>query len=199
MYQQPRQRRAPDCDTLMGMFRSFSLSPRPIFTLLALVGCEPNSGAVAEFSGGEFDFFTENAKDECLGGAMEAIFMPEGVETPHEFQYPVYIAGYDELPLEYDVDFRDPFVGMPVRVEDGGEGVLAIRGSVMESVVLDQVKYGDCTVTMTVDADLVPMDADLVEGTAAIAISNPRGEDELCPVFDGDPCSVGLSLRATRR
>ena len=125
--------------------------------------------------------------------------MPEGVDTPHQFEYPIYIPSYSELPTEYDVDFREPFVGMPVKVEDGGNGVFWIRGSVMDAVQLDAVKYGDCVVTMTVDADLTPEDSDTVLGTAAIAISDARGSEELCPVFDGDPCDVGLEIRATRR
>lgn len=164
-----------------------------------LTGCATGEGQVADFAGGDFDFFTENAKDECLGGAMEALFMPEGVETPHEFQYPVYIPDYAELPASYDVDFRDPFVGMPVVVEDGGDGLYWIRGSVMESVLLNEQTYGDCVVTMTVNADLSPQDADTVLGTAAIAISKPRGSEQLCPVFEADPCNVGLELRATRK
>lgn len=173
-----------------------SLSP---LLMLCGWGCVSEHAPIPNFAAGEFDFFTENAKDECLGGAMEALFMPEGVDTPHQFQYPVYIPSYDELPAEYDVDFRDPFVGMPVRVEDGGDGMFAVRGSVMESVLLDEQSYGDCAVTMTVDADLYPQDTDTVLGTAAIAISNPRGEEERCPVFDADPCNVGLELSATRR
>lgn len=167
--------------------------------LAFLFACAPDNEVSASFEGGDFDFFTENALDACLGGALEALFMPEGVDTPHEFQYPIYIPGYAELPTSYDVDFRDPFVGMPVTVEDGGDGWFAIRGSVMEAVMLDEVRYGDCVVTMTVDADLLPETADEVQGQARIEISDPRGSEGLCPVFDGDPCLVQLDLLATRR
>ncbi len=167
--------------------------------LVFLLACASDNEVAASFEGGDFDFFTLNALDECLGGAMEALFMPEGVDTPHEFEYPIYIPSYTELPTSYDVDFRDPFVGMPVTVEDGGDGWFAIRGSVMEAVQLDAVKYGDCVVTMTVDADLLPADADNVDGQSLIEISDPRGSEGLCPVFDADPCEVRLDLLATRR
>ena len=168
-------------------------------TLLLLLACASDNQVASTWEGGDFDFYTHNAMDECLGGALEALFMPEGVETPHKFEYPIYIPSYDELPTAYDIDLRDPFVGMPVEVEDGGDGWLFVRGSVMESVVLDEVKYGDCAVTMTADVDLLPRDADTVDGQARIDLSDPRGSEGLCPVFDGDPCRVALDIEALRQ
>lgn len=168
--------------------------------LLALfLGCGSDNSVSPTFAGGDFDFYTENVLDECLGVALEALFMPEGPATPHAFEYPIYVPSYEELPVSYDVDFRDPFVGMPVTVEDGGDGWFAIRGSVMEAVELDAVKYGDCVVTMTVDADLKPETDDEVAGQGRIDISDPRGSEDLCPVFDTDPCRVTLQLTAKRR
>lgn len=167
---------------------------------LALVlGCVDSSLSSTAFEGGEFDFSTVLAKDECLEGALRAFFMPEGLDTPHPFEYPIFVPSWDELPQSYAIDLREPFMGMPVTVSAGAEGVYEIRGSVMDSVVLDETKYGDCAVTMTVDADLTPVDTDNLEGEARIAISDPRGEDELCPVFSGDPCQVTLALEASRR
>jgi hypothetical protein len=167
--------------------------------LLWLIACqEPEVSAGFDFVGGDFQFYTVIARDECLGGALEAVFMPEGPDARHAYEYDIYVPSADELPMSYDVDFREPFVGMPVTVEDGGDGTFAIRGSVMESVVLDEVKYGDCAVTMAVDADLTPADADLVEGQARLEVSDPRGADELCPVFAADPCTVTLELEAER-
>ncbi len=168
-------------------------------TLFFLLACANDNEVAATWTGGEFDFYTLVAMDECLGGALEALFMPEGVDTPHKFEYPIYIPGYEELPTEYTIDLREPFVEMPVNVEDGGDGWLYVRGSVMESVLLDEVKYGDCAVTMTADVDLLPRDDDTVDGQARIDISNPRGSEGLCPVFDGDPCRVSLDIEARRR
>lgn len=169
-------------------------------TLLWLLACagDSNLEEVKDFQGGDFQFSTTIARDECLEGALEALFMPEGPDTPHPFQYLVHVPSTDELPASYDIDLRDPFVGMPVTVEAGEGGAFAIRGSVMDAVLLDETKYGDCAVTMTVDADLRPTDADHLEGEAHIAVSDPRGAEELCPVFAGDPCQVALALVAER-
>jgi hypothetical protein len=147
---------------------------------------------------GEYDFRTEAAVDECLGGALEALFMPEGPETPHAFAYPIYIPGQDELPATYDIDLRAPFIGMPVTVEDAGQGALAVRGAVMESVLLDEVRYGDCAATMTVDIDLYPLTSTTLDGQARLEVSDARGAEELCPVFAADPCQVTLAVAAER-
>jgi hypothetical protein len=168
--------------------------------MLALLACAADSegAGVADFEAGAFDFQTLNALDECLEGALEAFFMPEGVDVPHDFEYPIYVPSYAELPTGYDIDLREPFVGMPVTVTDGGDGWFSIRGSVMEEVRLDEYKYGDCDVTMVVDADLLPADADTIDGQARIDVSDPRGDEDRCPVFASDPCQVTLDLHATR-
>jgi len=169
--------------------------------LLACGGTDKDTGAEADqpWHDGEFDFYTQSVEDGCLEGALEALFMPDGPEVPHEFEYPIYLPGYDQLPYTSTVDLRAPFVEMPVTIEDGGDGDLAMRGSVMESVALGAASYGDCVVTMTVDADLSPVTADEVEGSASIAISDARGDDGRCPVFSSNDCQVHLTLTALRR
>jgi len=150
-----------------------------------------------DWVGGDFQFETLAAKDQCLGGALEALFMPEGPAVPHEFEYLIALPSFDELPSSYTVDLRAPFVEMPVTVDSDDGETLQIRGSVMESVKLG-FAYGDCLVTMTVDLDLTPTSADTAEGDAVITITDPRGDDELCPIFDASPCPVELELLATR-
>ena len=162
----------------------------------------PKDTAVAQtppWRGGEFDFSTSSADDECLGGALEALFMPEGPDEPSPFEYPIYLPEPEELPYSGSIDLRDPFTGMPVTIEDAGDGDLQMRGAVMEEVELGSASYGDCVVTMTVDADLHPVTNDEVEGAAQIAISDPRGEDGRCPVFTSEDCTVQLGLTALRR
>ena len=152
----------------------------------------------ADWSGGDFDFLTVAANDQCLGGALEALFMPDGPGTPNSFEYPTYLPGYGELPMAYTIDLRDPFVSMPVNVDSDDGVTFAIRGSLMESVPLGAAAYGDCTVTMSVDADVTPSSADAVDGFATITVTEPRGSDGRCPVFDVEPCQVELDLAATR-
>ena len=153
---------------------------------------------VSGWSGGNFAFQTLAANDTCLGGAFEALFMPGGPSVPHDFEYEIYIPSYDDLPESYTIDLREPFVAMPVTVDSPDGKIYEIRGSILPAVELGRAQYGDCTVTMTVDVDLTPVSADTAEGTAVINISNPRGDDELCPVFEVSPCAVTLQLQANR-
>jgi hypothetical protein len=170
--------------------------------LLLACGGKAQDTAVAgtwTWTGGDFDFYTQSVADGCLGGAIEVLFMPEGPAEPHAFEYPIYLPDTDELPYSSTVDLRDPFVEIPVSIEDAGGGDLRIRGSVMEAVVLGEASYGDCVVTMTVNADLHPASQDEVEGSASIAISDARGDEGRCPVFSSDSCTVALTITATRR
>ncbi len=171
-----------------------------------MLACGPKaedsaSSVIEEFSwsAGQFDFATTDANDECLGGALEALFMPEGPATPHPFEYPVYLPSYEELPVNYTVDLREPFVQMPVTVDSSDGRVLQIRGSVMSAVELGRAAYGDCVVTMTVDADILPTSSTEATGSATINITNPRGDDGRFPVFEDEECDVELTMTATRR
>jgi len=169
--------------------------------LIACGGSAKDTGAGGEkpWTGGDFDFYTQSVEDDCLGGALEALFMPDGPGEPHAFEHSIYLPDTSELPYSSTVDLREPFVEMPVVIEDGGDGGFTIRGSVMEAVALGEASYGDCLVTMTVDADLSLVDVNELEGSASISISDPRGDDGRCPVFSSDDCVVGLLLSAGRR
>ena len=173
-----------------------------MWVFLLTLGCDGKSAEDEEASftwtGGEFQFQTTEVVDQCLGGALEAMFMPAGPETPQDFEYLIYLPGYEEVPTSYSVDLREPFVEMPVEVDADEDRIFRIRGSVMESVELGAATYGDCVVTMTVDLNLRPLSPDEVKGKALITISDPRGDDGRCPIFDASPCPVNLSLTAIR-
>lgn len=153
---------------------------------------------VSEWTGGNFQFQTVDVEDGCLGGAFEVLFMPEGPAEPHDFEYTIYIPEYADLPELYTIDLRDPFVEMPVSVDAPDGTTYQIRGALMDAVELGSQSYGDCVATMTVDADVTPVGKDTAEGTASISISEPRGSDGRCPVFDEEPCTVELALEARR-
>lgn len=178
--------------------------------VLALTGCGRHTDQNAtpsdtgreiwmgSWEGGDFRFHTLKAEDGCLDGALEALFMPEGAGQPHDFEYPIYVPAYEECPTSYEIDLREPFVGMPVTVDCEPSEGFRVRGSVMDAVELGAGTYGDCVVTMTVDADIWPTSADTIAGTAWIDISDPRGNDGRCPVFTQDPCTVTLTLSGDR-
>ena len=173
----------------------------PVHALLA-AACGPrtpgDTGAPATHTGGDYDFFTLAADDACLGGALEALFMPAGPDTPHAFTYPIPIPATENLPSTYTIDLREPFVGLPITLTRGADGTLRIRGAVMESVALGPA-YGDCAVTMSVDGDVAPVNPRRLAGTATLTLTNPRGAQGLCPVFDASPCTVALTLDARLR
>ena len=161
---------------------------------ILLAGC---GGAVTpeDIAAGDYQFYTTATTDGCLDGALEALFMPEGPTARHPFEFPIYVPAVVDTPLSYDVDFRAPFIGMPVTV-DADETGLLIRGSVMDAVELDPNQYGDCVATMSVDADLWPLDDKLLGGEARLDLSNARGTENRCPVLDADPCRVTLDIEA---
>lgn len=167
-----------------------------LIALALLVACGGGDPANRPIEAGEYQFYTLAADDACLDGALEALFMPAGRETPHPFEFPIYLPAPADAPLSYDVSFRAPFVGMPVTVEADGDG-LAIRDSRIEAVVLDAERYGDCAVTFVVDVDLRPAGEGLVAGEGRIDMSAPRGEDGRCPPFEADPCRVTLTVEAS--
>jgi hypothetical protein len=144
---------------------------------------------------GDHQFYTVAMSDGCLDGALETLFMPSGPSEEHPFSYPIYLPSYDELPASYSIDLREPLVGLAVELDSSDGHTLELRGAVLESVPLGKA-YGDCTATIRVDADLVPVAEGRLDGTAWIAVSDAQGSEELCPVFSSDPCEVVLSLRA---
>jgi hypothetical protein len=159
-----------------------------------LFGCH-HAPPPEDIISGDYQFYTLAAADACLDGALEALFMPEGPDTEHPFEFPIHVPSVAETPTSYDVDLREPFVGMPVTVNATDTG-LAVRGSVMDAVQLDPGQYGDCVATMSVDVDLEPYAKGVLTGEARIDVSNPRGDEGRCPVLDADPCRVTLTLRA---
>jgi len=177
-------------------------------SLLLLPGCSRDDGVSddddadygdpADYSGGQFQFTTLAVDDGCLDGALEVLFMTEGPEVPKAWDYPTYLPSFAEMPTTYSIDLREPFLGIVVTVDDAGNNRMVVEDAVMEEVLLGEDRYGDCVVTMTCDVDLTVVGETRVEGSTAIAISDPRGEDDRCPVFDSSPCTMTLTLVADR-
>jgi len=163
--------------------------------MILLLACS-TTGEV-EFKAGDYQFSTTDMSDDCLDGALEALFMPQGRTTPQEFEFPVYVPSLDELPASYEVSLREPFVGMPVTVTEAPNG-LQFEGAVMDEVLINQSLYGDCVATMTVDSKIWPESSKAGTGVAEIDISAWRGSEGRCPSPDADPCLVTLELELER-
>lgn len=167
-----------------------------IIGLLSLYGCgQDNLKTPEEFEhlfGVKHDFNTYAVDDACFDGALEILFMPEGSEQPHEFEYPIYMPLLEETPYRDTVDFREPFIGMEVEIVGDPSGELSISDSVMSDVELGG-SFGDCTATMSVSALFIP-GTDGFSGTAEIGLSNLQSVDASCPVPSTEACAVTLRL-----
>ena len=155
-------------------------------------------GSPADYVGGDFMITTVAVDDGCLDGALEVLFMPDGPATPNMWEYPTYLPPFEDMPSTYPIDLREPFMGIVITVEDVGNFQMRVQDAVMEEVLLGEDRYGDCVVTMTCDVDLTVLAPSYVTGSTAIAISDPRGEDDRCPVFDALPCTMTLELTAEK-
>jgi hypothetical protein len=161
-----------------------------------LLACGDTAGTSSKnWTGGQFEMYTLQVEDSCFDGAMEVLFMPGGPGTPHAFEFPVYLPGFDELPLSYDVSLREPFVSIPITIEREDEQTMSGSGQI-DSVLLNPTAYGDCEATLGVQLLLTPISEDTLDGTATINMVNLRGEEDRCPVPAADPCQIDLSLFA---
>ena len=166
-----------------------------LFTLLACTG----PVGEAAFKGGDYEVATVAMTDDCLDGALEALFMPKGRDTPQVFEYPVYVPGLDELPLTYDISLREPFVGVEMTVDAAPEGLRA-SSDVIDAVLLNEPLYGDCVSSLQAKVDLLPDSSSSGTGKAELTMSDFLGEEDRCPLdeLQSDPCLVTLDLTLER-
>lgn len=164
--------------------------------LLACGGTDPDTVATLDdWSGGEYAVYTLAADDACFDGALSALFMPAGPSTPHAFEYPVYLPDYDELPLDYTVDLREPFTSIPLSVSETNTAEMVGTGQI-EGVLLGEAAYGDCTADFNVELLINPASATTADSTATIDITGLSGADGRCPVPLNTPCQITLELWA---
>ena len=123
--------------------------------------------------------------------------MPQGPEESHPFEDLIYIPAPEELPLTYEVSFRDPFVGMTVTAVEGGEGAVTFTDSLIEDVLLNDALYGDCSADMVVAGSIAPDETgEAGDGWATLDLQDAEGAEGRCPLLDTDPCRVQLTLYA---
>jgi hypothetical protein len=162
--------------------------------LFLLLAC---TGAPDTYTGGSFQFYTLAVQDDCYGGAMEAVFMPEGAGTEQAFANEIYLPSFDEVGddgFSSTVELQAPFTSMDVVIDSDGSSTLSLSGVSQTGVLLNEDLWADCVgdidfdVTMTVDS------ATEVSGVADLITSNPVGDT--CETPDSDPCTIELTLRA---
>ncbi len=167
-----------------------------LLLVLACAGGDDTAPAEA-LEAGDYQFWTTQAVDGCLDGALEALFMPEGPEESHPFEDLIYIPAQSELPMTYEVSFREPFVGMEVTAVDAGDGAVGFADSLIEGVLLNEALYGDCAADMVVAGELAPDETGVAgHGWATLDLQDAGGSEGRCPLLENDPCRVALTLFA---
>ncbi len=167
-----------------------------ILMLLACSGSGPAEDPA--FLGGDYELATISMEDGCLDGALEALFMPQGRDTPQVFEYPIYVPGQNELPMTYEISLREPFVGVEITVDAGESTTLEGSTGVIDEVLLNEALYGDCVSSLQGEVQLVPETEESGTGTAQLTMADFRGSEERCPELDDDPCPVRLDLTLSR-
>lgn len=179
---------------------------------LALLGCpsddDDDSGAgdddvaddddaADEFEAGQFTFSTHAVDDGCLGGAAEAIYMPEGPGVPRVWEDPIELPSFDSLPTTYTIQLPDPLDSMEITVEAGAtEGQFVMNSGELNDTLFDEDNYPNCTVDSAVSSVLNVQTNDHLSGT--VTLENTDYQGDTCPVPDGDPCTVVLDIQADR-
>jgi hypothetical protein len=178
---------------------------------LALIGWDASSDSAetasdsasasgAEFTAGTFQLTTTEAKDSCLGGGLETLFMPDGAATPYDLANTTEFRAAADLPKTYNISLQAPFTEMDVTVEKGAsDRSMQIRDSVQTDIVVNADSYGHCNVDMSIDADITVVDNDNINVTATILVTDWQGADMKCPMAQADPRQVTLTMTGKRQ
>lgn len=164
-----------------------------------LIGCpvDDDDDASGDFEAGMFEFSTVGVTDGCIGGAAEALYMPDGPSVPVVWEDVIELPAFDELPKTYSIPLPDPFHDMEITIDSPGADQFEMTGAENNDVYLDEDQYGDCMTDNDISALLTVQDADTITGTSTLSVTNVRGDN--CPQFETDPCDVVLDIEAVRQ
>lgn len=160
---------------------------------------DTGGGATTDFPAGTFQLTTFGVDDNCLDGGLAILFQPDGAGTPYDLQYPTEFPAYDALPQTFTMQLQDPFTDMQVTLVAGGESLMTVTDSLQSDLVVDADNYGDCNVDMLIDAEIVIVDADNIDVTATIEVSNWTSTGDTCPNVTSDPCTLVLDMKGVRQ
>lgn len=177
-----------------------------VFLLLSLVACGdknndtgstegPDTETADIFEAGTFQFTNQAVDDQCLDGGFTVLFMPDGVAN--DWQNTIELPAEANLPSTYNITLQEPFSEMEVTVSSGGDGVLVIEEAAQNGVLFDEASYADCAVDLSVQANIIIVDADTVNGTATLSVVSSAGET--CPAFQTAPCDIILDFTGSRQ
>ena len=169
-----------------------------IFMAIPFVACSGGSDTGADwsptdFEGGLFQFTSTDVDDSCTDGAFVALFLPEGAGTQNDWQYPIELAAWANLPATLTVALQEPFSDTEVTMEQGdGEGIISIAGVPQTDVEFNADANPGCLVDMAVNVEVVIDDATHIHGSATMETSS--FDEESCPAVEADPCQIDLTF-----
>ena len=173
---------------------------RTILTLssLALIACSGGTDTGADwsptdFEGGNFQFTSTDVADSCTDGAFVALFLPEGAGTQNDWQYPIELPAWSNLPATMEVQLQEPFSSTEVTMEAGAsEGMISIAGVPQSNVEFNADANPGCLVDMAINVEIVIDDNTHIHGSATMETSS--FDEDNCPAVDADPCQLDLTF-----
>ena len=170
--------------------------------LMLCSACGGGDGGAADtidFATGEFTVQTHIVDDRCLDGGLNLLFMPEGVDTPWEWPFPITIHAEKDLPITYDIELRQPFGQMTMTATDSGVNQQLLVSETNVGVLLGEAQFGNCAADIDATVQMRIERSDSGSGLGDLTLSNPRSDDGRCPPEMPPSCQVLLSFEAQRR
>lgn len=166
---------------------------------LTLFACTSEKGDSASvdpdsFTAGSFQFTSIAVSDQCLDGAFDVLFLPDG--TSNDWQYPIELPSMSDLPQSYSISLQDPFTNMAITANEGPNGTINISDGSQTGILFNGDAYPDCIVDLGIEAAITIVTNDSVTGIATLSVTNASGAT--CPLFSGDPCTVLLDFQGVR-
>ena len=166
---------------------------------LTLFACTSEKGDTAgiaanSFEAGSFQFTSIAVSDQCLDGAFDVLFLPDG--TSSDWQYPIELPSMDDLPQSYSISLQDPFTNMAITANEGPNSTISIDDGSQTGILFNEDAYPDCIVDLGIEAAMTIVTNDSVTGIATLSVTNAFGDT--CPLFSGDPCTVLLDFQGVR-
>ena len=148
-----------------------------------------------EFQGGNFQFTNSSVDDQCLDGAFNVLFLPDGDD--HDWEYPVELPSDSATPATYNIQLQEPFSTMEVTVESGSSsGSFIIANAAQQGVLFNEDSYPDCTVDLSIDTTITATDDNNITGQGTLSVTAYSGDT--CPAFASSPCPILLDFYGSR-
>jgi len=129
-----------------------------------------------EFTGGYFQMTSTGVDDNCGDGAFSTLLMPEGDDTPTDWEHLIEIPGWDDMEtrITYNIDLQDPFSSMEVTVVQGDDaGEIQMDGGSQEDIPL--FNDDSCFVDLSINATLQIVDEDNLTAQATLMFNDSSG------------------------